>query len=310
MDRNPFTGTSTSAGHDPFADAAVATAPDDNPFEHSANAKVAEPAYSTDANAKRSNANVKSVGGFTEEDLRVREENLKRREQELSAREKEVENRETTVRSNAGFKAPNWPSRCYPIDYHDIDADIPEENRTLVRRFYYVCILTWIGLFWNWLIFLIAYFATTFDVSSDVLWSSIYLVLGVPGSWKLWYKNLYTGTRTKSNANWIAFFITFFMHWVLAILIGVGVPSCNGAGLLTMLKWFANSWNGGGVCALISTAIWVVILASSTILAKQAQTVWKVGGGSDRLARESAAAQAMGSVALNAAASQPAASAV
>jgi hypothetical protein len=173
----------------------------------------------------------------------------------------------------AGLKPPNWPSRCYPIEYHDIDEEVPESRRTMVRRFYYLCIATWIGLFWNWLIFMIAYFHTNVDVAADVLWSSIYLVLGVPGSWRLWYKNVYTGVRTNSNANWIAFAVTFGMHWVLAILIGVAVPSCNGAGLLLMLKFFSNEYTSEGVCSLICAAVWALIFFASTYLGKQAQSV-------------------------------------
>jgi hypothetical protein len=57
-------------------------------------------------------------------------------------------------------------------------------------------IVAWMCIFWNWLTMLIGWGSSIDDISgSDALWASIYLLIGVPGSWKLWYRSLYYAIR-------------------------------------------------------------------------------------------------------------------
>lgn len=63
------------------------------------------------------------------------------------------------------------------------------------------------------------------DGSGEFIWSGIYFLLGVPGSWVVWYRPLYYGCKKKNNRKFLLFFLGEFLHIVLAILIAIGVPS-------------------------------------------------------------------------------------
>lgn len=64
-------------------------------------------------------------GGNSSNDLQRREQALERREAELKRREEEL-------RRNGGGKVKNWP-RCYPLIYHDIEGEIPDEYQKMVK---------------------------------------------------------------------------------------------------------------------------------------------------------------------------------
>ena len=55
-----------------------------------------------------------------------------RREQALERREAELKRREEELRRNGGGKVKNWP-RCYPLIYHDIEGEIPDEYQKMVK---------------------------------------------------------------------------------------------------------------------------------------------------------------------------------
>jgi hypothetical protein len=219
MGDNPF----ASSAEDPFSDPSVQSASsadaEYNPFEHGTAAVAAKPkassprtnntnAYQSEAKASNSassygsassasssssaqaaqpnNGAMAAFPGASDEELRLREENLKRREAKLLERERTIEDREGEIRRGGG-QADNWPWKCYAMAYHDIDAEIPEHRRGLVRKLYVVVLFSWLCLFWNWFVIIVVYLSPgNLDVSELALWSSIYLVTGVPGSWKLW----------------------------------------------------------------------------------------------------------------------------
>jgi hypothetical protein len=50
----------------------------------------------------------------------------------------------------------------------------------------------------------------------QTVWASVYLVMGIPGAWNLWYIRIYEGTRDDSTRKWLMFFINFVVShcWV------------------------------------------------------------------------------------------------
>jgi len=112
----------------------------------------------------------------------------------------------------------NWPSKCYPITYHDISVEIPQRHKALVRKFYANLMLVWIALLLNWmLVMLVVFTPTTVSYpekpgNGAALWSSIYLLLGVPGSWNLWYRSLYNGAKSSTSSKWMFFFVNYAAH--------------------------------------------------------------------------------------------------
>jgi len=259
--------------------------PDYNPFDaQDPEAGQVEPQPEKKSKKKKGESKSKTEDS-AEGSLSKKEQELARKEAELAQREAQLEQRVSQVIKLGG--EDNWPSRCYPIAYHDISKEIPERRRTLIRKLYVVVIFTWICLFWNWMIMLSVWFAGgDVSASSEALWSSLYMVLGIPLSWRWWYRGAYYACRDRSSKQWVSFFIGFGLHFVLCILLGVGIPNFGGAGLLWMIKLFSNSYQICGVLSIICTAFWGVNWLASSYLLKESYAAWKQGGGSDQLTRD------------------------
>ena len=89
------------------------------------------------------------------------------------------------------YSQKNWPSKCYPITYHDIAEDVPQRHQKMMKKFYatvfctcvYVCggvgvtilprahhcvawnqpdaayaAVTWLCLFFNWFVIMMVVF--------------------------------------------------------------------------------------------------------------------------------------------------------
>lgn len=227
-------------------------------------------------------------GQLSEDDLRVREQNLLRREEELAERERAVEEQS---RRGGNTRADNWPFKCYPLAYHSIVDEIPQAHRTLVRKFYVAVIFAWLCIFWNWLTMLIGWGSSIDDIGgSDALWSSIYLLIGIPGSWKLWYRSLYYAIRDNATGKWVVFFVSFMMHIGFAVVMGLGVPDCAAAGFFVMTKLFVHKQSLLGIFALVNLCLWGLSALTSFYLLKTAHSLWKKGGGERNLKKAVATA--------------------
>ncbi len=61
---------------------------------------------------------------------------LRKKEAELNKKEKELKALEQRLKDNGVvLKKKNWPI-CYPLVHHDIQGDIPERSRRVVREIY------------------------------------------------------------------------------------------------------------------------------------------------------------------------------
>jgi len=225
-------------------------------------------------------------------DLNSRARRLRERELALEAKEKEIAKLEERLREKLKYE-PNWPSHCYPLLHHDIAQDIPENARFLVKCAYATVLLTWVCLFWNWITMLSAWWSDAdSDGAMEALYASIYLLCGIPGAWQLWYRSLYFANKDESTRKWIAFFINFVIHILFTIVMGLGIPKTNSAGIIYLISEFASHNNTIGIFSLVETFMWIINLILSLFVIKNARATWKAEGHSDRAKKEAVAAAA------------------
>jgi hypothetical protein len=305
MDSNPF-GSDSSAFNDPSVERASNdyAPPSTNAYSSPGGYGVADSdALLRDLNISdeptrpaSSNQGAYGGGGLLAEDpaIDAKEEALRKREQEIIEREAMLAKREQQVNvggpSNGYQPAPNWPSRCYPILYHSINQEIPEQSRMLCRKFYACLLFTWLTLAFNWVTWFIIWVsgADTSDAGSAVLWGFLYIALGGWGSLKGWYMPMYSTLKEGSSAKWCIFGITFFAHVIFTGFMALGFPGMAGAGWLTMIEVFAAQAPGTGLIVLGCAATWTLLFLISVYLGKQAQALWAGKGGAEQMQRDAA----------------------
>lgn len=214
----------------------------------------------------------------------------------MAKMEMEVEQRERAVKAKEGAKN-NWPSRCYPILYHNISEQIPSRMQPMIKKFYALLLLMWVSLVWN-IVTVATVWGETGDGGTDPIWAVIWLLLGVPGSWTVWYMPVFQAAMNNSSRKYLLFFCGFFMHLAFTVVIGLGTPSMGAGGLLVMIKEYAKSYPVSGTFALIDTILFGINLLASLYLLKVGRDAWRTGGGSEALERDRKAMSLAGKLPL------------
>ena len=89
---------------------------------------------------------------------------------------------------------------------------------------------TWVVLFWNWISVWAMIYGASINLSpTEILWASIYLVMGSVGAWYLWYMKMYEVLRDNGTLGWFSFFFWFFCHGAFCIVMCIGVPETAAA---------------------------------------------------------------------------------
>lgn len=222
------------------------------------------------------------MGGAATAGASVRESNLMRREQALLDKERDLIERERRVA--ALLREPNWPFKsCWAVTYINTNEDIPEAHQGTVKKFYTTMLLTWVALIYNW----ITIFAVKVDAdgsSSSMLWSAVYVIFGLPGSF-FWFKSgIYNACRDikgGSSTRWGTFFLTFFLHTGFSIVMCTGIPKTAGAGFWTFLD-IIDDHKSVGIMTLVSAVVWLIVSVASVTLMKRAHSIWRGFGGAEQ----------------------------
>lgn len=219
--------------------------------------------------------------------LRQREEELQRREQTLAYREARLAERETKVQE-LGQTAPNWP-RCRPMIYHDIQRDIPENGRQLVKRVYF----GWYIAVWVYLINAIASFSLMTSKATgaggNFGMALIVLLIGTPVSFVFWYKPLYDGVKFNRSMNIFIFFLCYGFHILIAGIFAVGVQGWGGAGFIYVLEALTAGQIVSSVLSVISFASMVFEVIYGLWQIKGVQAYYRSKGMSVEKAQSEAA---------------------
>ncbi|XP_052476630.1 secretory carrier-associated membrane protein [Gossypium raimondii] len=200
---------------------------------------------------------------------------LKRKERELEAKEAGIRKREEEVkrkeealaRAGVFLDIKNWPP-FLPIIHLDIANEIPD----YLHRMQYVAFATFLGvilcLLWN----VISVSAASLKWRGIEIWflAMIYLVVGVPGAYFLWYRPLYRACRKDSAFRFGWFFIFYILHRCFCIFAAVAPPifyqGLSLMGILSVLYvWSHNTLVGifyfvgfGFFYAEALLSIWVI----------------------------------------------------
>jgi hypothetical protein len=207
-----------------------------------------------------------------------REDALAKRERQIAERERQLAAREKAISAGgANYKpADNWPCSYYPLTYHDIAAEIPEEQRMFCRQYYATVLGTWVVLVFNFISWFGIWLGES-DQGSGVLWSLIYVGFGIPGSWKLWYYPIYE--TLKGRKRWYTFGFSFLAHVGFCGFMCLGFPDMAAAGWLQMVEVFASGHAGTGLIVLACACCWTLLLLASLYLGKKAHSMWSGAGG-------------------------------
>ncbi|KAJ3329477.1 hypothetical protein HDU76_007822, partial [Blyttiomyces sp. JEL0837] len=189
-------------------------------------------------------------------ELKSKEEELRRREEELERREQGLRQQEDAMRSS-GFKVPNWPP-FYPLIYHDIDDEVPEDLRPTVRRIYYF----WLGTVGQLILNMIACLAllishATTSGASDFGISLIYCFTITAMSFYLWYRPVYVAFCKDSSLFFYIFLLFEGFHVLYAGYMAVGLPGSGSAGLINFIAVLSYGNYGAAAICVLSLAGWI-----------------------------------------------------
>ena len=223
-------------------------------------------------------------GTIDDEVLDSKRRELDKKEAELRIREDAYDEISATIE-----RRPNWPS-CRPVLYHDIRAEIAEENRAMVQTAYMTWLGTAFGYTLNAVVMTLIFWSGLGAGIGDWFFACLFAVAGVPISFQTWYRVLYNaGKRRQSGMFTSAIYIRFFMHFgfhlamVVWMLASIPVVGSMCAGIITTMLVFSKedgSWGEFvGFLSFLNVLVWGMIGFASLYVGGAALTRFRTGGG-------------------------------
>ncbi|KDQ11744.1 hypothetical protein BOTBODRAFT_35175 [Botryobasidium botryosum FD-172 SS1] len=183
-----------------------------------------------------------------------RMEELSRRERDLEAREAALNQKAEHIRKHGRNNFPPF----FPLIYHAIDEEIPQEHRPLITRIFQLWFLILATLIINMVACIFVLTSGTTDGGKD-LGASIMLVpvIGLL-SFLLWYRPIYNGLMKEQALYYYIYFVFCGFHLLFSVYMFIGIPSTGSAGLIQTISLFSKGHIVGGVLGIIATVAWAV----------------------------------------------------
>lgn len=178
---------------------------------------------------------------------------LERRERELAAREAEIARRETNIR----HRKNNFPP-FFPLIFHSIDDEIPQDSRALITRIFQLWLVLGATLIINMVACIFILTSGGSDGGKDLAASISYIpVIGIL-SFLLWYRPIYNGYMKEQSLYYYMYFFFGGFHLLFSVYMIIGIPSTGSAGLINTIAAFSRKAIVVGVLGTIATTGWVV----------------------------------------------------
>merc|ERR1711896_125169 len=105
-----------------------------------------------------------------------------------------------------------------------------------MRLMYTTYLATVLTLVLNWVALLMTWLVNDNEDGSGFIWASIYMVTGIYGGWKFWYRKIYRSTETfatRSSIRWWIFKLFFGAHIAFCGIGAAGIPKWGMVGFIT-----------------------------------------------------------------------------
>lgn len=202
-----------------------------------------------------------------------REKRLEKKEKHMNNRKERLEKVQKEMNTSDSKKL-NWPFKRCPLTFHSIKQEIPPYARSHMRRMYTLILITFIAYAWNAFCMLTLYFTSVVS-DTELLLAVLYLVCGVCGSWRMWYRQIYYALRDYKVIKWWIFFFFYFCHCGFCAVLGCGFDSVGGAGYGSMIAAFNDNASFAGICAMISAMLWTLVTVASVLYFKKSLVLYR-----------------------------------
>ncbi|KAL8278455.1 hypothetical protein RQP46_009145 [Phenoliferia psychrophenolica] len=246
MTTNPFADPHSMDSSNPFEDPAVQQGMNSTRHEYGLETetpKAADSTYTLSSEPSRTN------------EMATRIDDLARREQELQAREAALVAKQEHIRKHG---RNNWPPGPFPLIFHDIDMEIPEQHRPTVLTLYRIWMFLIIVLTVNLVSAVFLLISGANNGGADLGAAIMYLpVIGIL-SFFTWYQPVYKAYQTGYAVFYYIFFLFAGFHIAFCTYAFIGIPSSGSSGLINLISRFATGHILSGVFCILSTVGWAL----------------------------------------------------
>jgi len=181
-------------------------------------------------------------------------EQIKQRERDLERREQELNVKAERIRTHG---RNNWPF-FFPLIFHSIKDEIPEDFRPLITRLYQLWLVLAGTLLINMVACIFILLAGSSEGGKDLGGSIGYIFLITPLSFLLWYRPIYNGFMKEQALYYYLYFFFGGFHLLFSVYMIIGIPSTGSAGLIQTIQMYSNHAIVAGILGTITTVGWTV----------------------------------------------------
>ncbi|TPX36503.1 hypothetical protein SmJEL517_g01331 [Synchytrium microbalum] len=224
--------------------------------------------------------------------LRAKEEALRRKEADLLARERELKSAAQAVGERY---RKNFPP-CWPMMYHNIDAEIPLEAKPIVRWLY----VSWLALPFllilnsiSCLAILVSHPTGVTTGGTDFGVSITYCFVIFFASFWLWYRPVYNAFLKNSSMYYNIYFTFGGLHLLFSYYMVIGISGSGSAGIINAIAVFSDQKYVAFAFCGVNALFWLLSSITLSVLYKRVHYQYRQGG----LSLENAQNEAIQSVA-------------
>jgi len=195
-----------------------------------------------------------SSSSFPHDTRDARVEELSQRERDLERRERELNTKAEHIRTHG---RNNWPV-FYPVIFHSISEEIPEDSRPLITRLYQLWLVLLGTLIINMVACLFILLAGSADGGKDLGGSIGYIFMIGVLSFLLWYRPIYNGYMKEQSLYYYMYFFFGGFHLLFSVYMIIGIPSTGSAGLIQTIQMFSRHAIVAAILGTVATIGWTV----------------------------------------------------
>jgi len=208
-----------------------------------------------------------------EQQLQSLEEELNRRKEHLEHRKHALENMDPNEQLRPETMCEKFTRLCCPpFSPGNINSEIPLKLQQFVWNMYYLWLFNAFCIIFNTIVMLVLnnHHQRVQDFNIYIPLSILYVVVGIPMSWYIWYRRIFKSVSLQSRVRFMIFNMNFMAHIIFVVIMTLGFSNVDAGGLITMILLYADHQSDLGTLTLVSTCFWFLDMVSTFVCYKRA----------------------------------------